>query len=291
MPESVRYWLLIGEVPSGPFTVAEVRAKLAAREATWETPACAVGGTWGPLLRTPGCGPADVAPRTHPGSNASPPPTVGPRPHAPERRPDAPPPAGPPTNPGGATARRVVGALGGLLVLLFLGAVIWRATGTGRDPGGAPARQVPAEYRPYLRDGKIVPTGHPTLDYWVRINVFLETLQGPQNELALPSLLRTLAKGIRERPAAGIDPDLTRWGTAVAALLDARADLVEQLSDPATLTRARAEVASGRPNPLDGVERSVTVWERERDRLVAEGASLREALSRRHARTFPSPQL
>jgi hypothetical protein len=43
-----QFWLLTGEVPAGPFTVAQVHAELAAGRATWQTPACPVGGV-------PGC--------------------------------------------------------------------------------------------------------------------------------------------------------------------------------------------------------------------------------------------
>lgn len=62
MPDAApadQFWLLTGEVPSGPFSVAQIHAKLSAQEVTWETQACRVGaGTWRPLLRTPGSGPA-----------------------------------------------------------------------------------------------------------------------------------------------------------------------------------------------------------------------------------------
>lgn len=57
-----RYWLLTGEVPQGPFDVAQVHDKLALGEATWQTPACPVGGsTWLPLVQTPGLGPSSPA--------------------------------------------------------------------------------------------------------------------------------------------------------------------------------------------------------------------------------------
>lgn len=58
-PTTDQFWLLTGDVPSGPFTVAQVHAKLATGDATWQTPACAVGGgQWLPLLQTPGIGPS-----------------------------------------------------------------------------------------------------------------------------------------------------------------------------------------------------------------------------------------
>jgi hypothetical protein len=58
-PPSVQFWLLTGEVPAGPYSVQQIHAELAAGRATWQTPACPVGGsTWLPLVRTPGVGPA-----------------------------------------------------------------------------------------------------------------------------------------------------------------------------------------------------------------------------------------
>ncbi len=69
MPDhAVRYWLLAGPTPTGPFSVAEVHAELAAGRVTWDTPACVVGATaWQPLLRTPGVGPhAGTAPTALP---------------------------------------------------------------------------------------------------------------------------------------------------------------------------------------------------------------------------------
>lgn len=54
-----QFWLLTGDVPAGPFTVEQVHAELAAGRATWQTPACAVGGhEWRPLVQTPGVGPS-----------------------------------------------------------------------------------------------------------------------------------------------------------------------------------------------------------------------------------------
>ncbi len=57
-PPADQFWLLAGDVPTGPFTVAQVHGRLAAGDATWQTPACPVGGgKWLPLLETPGIGP------------------------------------------------------------------------------------------------------------------------------------------------------------------------------------------------------------------------------------------
>ena len=62
-PPADQFWLLTGEVPAGPFTVAQIHAELATGRANWQTPACPVGGsTWLPLVRTPGIGP-DAAER------------------------------------------------------------------------------------------------------------------------------------------------------------------------------------------------------------------------------------
>lgn len=52
-----RYWLLVGNVPSGPFTVEQVHAKLTAGEITWQSQACRLGSSgWLPLVETPGLG-------------------------------------------------------------------------------------------------------------------------------------------------------------------------------------------------------------------------------------------
>lgn len=62
-----QFWLLTGQVPTGPFTVEQVHAELAAGRATWQTPACAVGGhEWRPLVQTPGVGPTPVSPLAPP---------------------------------------------------------------------------------------------------------------------------------------------------------------------------------------------------------------------------------
>ena len=50
-----QFWLLMGEVPSGPWTVSQVHAELVAGRANRQTPACMVGGGgWQPLIRMPG---------------------------------------------------------------------------------------------------------------------------------------------------------------------------------------------------------------------------------------------
>lgn len=98
VPPPPAYWLLVGEVPTGPFSVAEVHARLAAGEATWQTPASPVGGAkWLPLVETPGIGPgvagadgATPATRASPSPSRSDCPRPSPRPspcHSRPRRP------------------------------------------------------------------------------------------------------------------------------------------------------------------------------------------------------------
>jgi hypothetical protein len=61
---AAQFWLMTGEVPSGPFTVEQVHAEVAAGRATWQTLACPVGtadATWRPLVQTAGIGPLAVA--------------------------------------------------------------------------------------------------------------------------------------------------------------------------------------------------------------------------------------
>ena len=99
-----------------------------------------------------------------------------------------------------------------------------------------------------------------------------------------------MAKFVREKSVVGVDPDVARWGAGVAGVLETKAGIQTQLNDPATMRLAR-EKAAGQPEPLAALEQAVSDWERERDRVVAEGKVLQETLSRRHARTFPPPQL
>lgn len=125
----------------------------------------------------------------------------------------------------------------------------------------------------------------------MHVNVILTVLKGPQTDLTLPSTLRSLAKAIREKPTQGVDPDVVGWAAGVAGVLATKADILDRLNDPGTLRRAKEEVAAGRPNPLDALDRISLDWERDRDRLIAEGKELQQALSRRHGRPFPPPQL
>jgi hypothetical protein len=84
------FWLLVGDLPAGPFTVEQVHAKVAAGEADWQTPACRVGsGRWLPLVRTPGLGPQATPESPAAGGTT-------------DTSPPAPPPPGPAGSPTGA---------------------------------------------------------------------------------------------------------------------------------------------------------------------------------------------
>ncbi len=61
--DGVRYWLLTGDTPAGPFGLAEIHERLATGAVTWQTPACPVGGgVWLPLVQVPGVGPVQASP-------------------------------------------------------------------------------------------------------------------------------------------------------------------------------------------------------------------------------------
>jgi hypothetical protein len=66
MPEQTPlpvFWVLSGEVPTGPYSLDQLHDRLASGELSWQTPACPVGASrWLPLLRTPGVGPASDSP-------------------------------------------------------------------------------------------------------------------------------------------------------------------------------------------------------------------------------------
>lgn len=141
-------------------------------------------------------------------------------------------------------ASRVSGLAGLAAVLTFCG-----GCGPGKPTDRTPD-SAPPEYRQYLRDGKVVATGNATLDYWVHINVFVATLKGPQNDLALRGVLQSLAKFVREKSVAGVDPDVARWGAGVAGVLETKAGIQTQLNDPATMRLAREKVAAGQPDPF-----------------------------------------
>lgn len=308
MPESAQYWLLIDDVPSGPFTVKQIHDKLASGEITWQTPTCPLGGGgWLPLVQTPGIGPGVIAvsdPNARAQTTAA---SLAPTPPAKEKSTsnaslcNEPKPAGPPT-PSPSFAQTAKGVMFGLLPLFIIGVIVWnadcakdankRVQFSNSRSSDAGKGTLPAEYREFMRDGKIVPTGHANLDHWVHINVFLETLKAVfQNDLMLPSTFRILAKGFRERPTTGVDSDLVQWTAAVTAYLDAHADIVERINNPATLRHATEEVSAGRPDPIQALKQNMADLERERGQLIAEGRSLQEILSKRYARKFPPPQL
>ena len=83
-PAANQFWLLTGEVPSGPFTVSQIHEMIASGKATWQTSASLVGeGTWRPLLRIPGIGPTNesvIRPESPPPPAPCPPPAPSPEP-------------------------------------------------------------------------------------------------------------------------------------------------------------------------------------------------------------------
>src|SRR5947209_7134159 len=115
MPEpedARRYWLKPGAVPAGPYTPAEVYARLAAGAVTWDTPARASGETaWKPLSAVPGIAPVDgPAPPPAPASGLAvslPVPTPAlPAPPTPAAVPSAPARPASPATPAGDRAGR-----------------------------------------------------------------------------------------------------------------------------------------------------------------------------------------
>lgn len=120
-PAANQFWLLTGEVPTGPFTVAQIHAMLASGKATWQTSASPLGdGTWRPLLQIPGIGPGTKS--THRAQPITPAPTPIEVPIT-EARPASPssaPSAAPATSPG-------VEAAVGFVVLVVLGLLGWLA--------------------------------------------------------------------------------------------------------------------------------------------------------------------
>lgn len=55
MTEETRYWLLTGEVPTGPATVGEIHTRIAQGTMTWQTKVCRVGdANWVPFLDVSG---------------------------------------------------------------------------------------------------------------------------------------------------------------------------------------------------------------------------------------------
>src|SRR4051812_22057690 len=120
-PENARkFWLKPGAVPAGPYTAAEVYARLAAGAVTWDTPARASGeAAWTPLSQVPGIAPA-AGPAPDPAALADAPAPAAPPPERPSATvappapvgaaPDPPPPAAP-TRPAGDLAGRIIGTV------------------------------------------------------------------------------------------------------------------------------------------------------------------------------------
>lgn len=149
-PTGDRFWLLHGTVPTGPFSAAEIREKLASGGAAWGDKACPVGGAeWVPLVRVPGVGPtagdADVAPPAPPE-----PASAGPR---------------PPRKPAAALGVVSAAVLVALAVLWLVRSVADEVSDWVRPPTATEAckkfeaAKTPAEARPFT-----TPRMHPLLD-------------------------------------------------------------------------------------------------------------------------------
>jgi len=53
-----QFWVLAAEVPTGPFSIAQIHAKISAGVVGWDVPVCEIGASnWQPLISTPGIGP------------------------------------------------------------------------------------------------------------------------------------------------------------------------------------------------------------------------------------------
>ncbi|OWK35351.1 hypothetical protein [Fimbriiglobus ruber] len=155
----------------------------------------------------------------------------------------------------------------------FVSALALAALAVGCGGGSsAPARPLPPGYVAFHRDGQFVPTGNPTLDYWVRVNMIRHFSDRPARPW--PDMEHGLAGVIRAADPAGVDPDLVAWAGTVADYLDGRADL-----DPRT--------PGGRPDPVaadPAVQKSLAAA---RADIANRGDALRESLTRRHGRLFP----
>jgi len=102
------------------------------------------------------------------------------------------------------------------------------------------------------------------------------------NELQIV-LTRSHAAAIRQRPTAGVDPELVDWARAVARLMEAGA---------ATLEEAAAIRQRGLdPADNEQLRRRYAELELDAARLVATAKELRSTLTKRHGRDFPPPQL
>jgi hypothetical protein len=180
-----------------------------------------------------------------------------------------------------------------LSITLALPTIVFAGAGCNASPSSQADSSIPAEYRPYLADGKFAPTGDATLDYWVTINIQVVMVRQAENTPAAPTLIRGTAKGIRERPVAGVDGELVTWAQEVAVLLDAKADILAQIDDPQVYRDIQNRLQAGQ-NPqsvMDRLEVLVSEWEQARNRLFVQAERLRGVLSTRRGRPFPSPQL
>lgn len=153
-PPADQFWLLSGPVPSGPFTVSEIHAKLASGDTTWETPACPVGGAeWRPLVQTPGVGPGARAETRSPETAAAPPADPAPAPAAPATSADTGAVDGPPqseeplrprNDPARSSPKKAAEAVGGIAALLLVGGLIWGAKCAEEAIRGPKTPTVPA---------------------------------------------------------------------------------------------------------------------------------------------------
>lgn len=152
-----QFWLLTGEVPSGPFSVEQIHAKIATGDATWQTPACPVGGgNWLPLVRTPGVGPDGGAPSGHSdeqpqdaasSARASATPRVSGSPAEKQAAGGDRPPAEPHAlgnAPAPRSANKVAEAVGGIGALVLVGGLIWGAKCAEEAIRGPKTPAVPA---------------------------------------------------------------------------------------------------------------------------------------------------
>ncbi|HEX4608579.1 MAG TPA: hypothetical protein VH092_10280 [Urbifossiella sp.] len=163
-PTSDRLWLLTGDVPTGPYNVQQVHAELAAGRATWQSPACPVGGsTWLPLVRTPGFGPAaDPVTASVQPAGALPQPLI-PSPHTLPAAAQLPPRPAAPRPPGAAgPATHTVGVL---LLVVGIGAALYGLYEWGRPLTPTEVcRRLDAASSPAEAKRYATPRMHPLLD-------------------------------------------------------------------------------------------------------------------------------
>jgi hypothetical protein len=161
-PPADQFWLLTGPVPSGPFTVGEIHVKLAAGDATWQTPACPVGGAkWLPLVQTPGVGPGEGAEVRSAEAAVSAPAEPAPSLAAPSMpgdesggggRPQSAEPQTPRNDAAPRSAKKAAEAVGGIAALLLVGGLIWGAKCAEEAIRGPKTLAVPA-----VPQGKVDP--------------------------------------------------------------------------------------------------------------------------------------